>query len=444
MPDRLMADRVRNRQARENARSIDHPVRPPERSNCGPASGIGQLAQPGTGADASQEAEARLAAERGQSPRSGPPSFDLSHVRVHTDPAAAARAQALRAAAFTLGRDVYFAAGRFRPDTEPGRALIAHELAHVSQQHRDGRTRLQLAPETTAGPQATGPKQATGSTQQAPGAAASGDLRLPWSHGDYNAFEVTSSGVRFLVALPKEGEKEVRAAIPRLARQISTDNDRIPASARVMTCFITASTTRYTSWKGKPALILNPPDDVNRAAVAHEMGHARFFALTQAQAGPAGSAAPGHDVALRVADLYLRLEATNKPPDLTKAAGLMMVDPSWWSPGAKSEHPWSDPDEFFASAKEAYQVNPKGLRASIARAEKVDPAIHALGAELLAMLDALYGKGSMPAKTLPKDRTDAAEQELAGLSVVSPVEDSDHELYPQLHYLLHPDARPGT
>ena len=145
-------------------------------------------------------------------------------------------------------------------------------------------------------------------------------MQLPWSHGDYNAFEVTSSGVRFLVALPKEGEKEVRAAIPQLAQQINTDNAQIQASARVMTCFITASTTRYTSWKGKPALILNPPEDVNRAAVAHEMGHARFFALTHAPSvqapdkqtpgEPAGSGAPAHDVALRVADLYLRLEAT--------------------------------------------------------------------------------------------------------------------------------------
>ena len=60
------------------------------------------------------------------------------------------------------------------------------------------------------------------------------------------------------------------------------------------------------------------------------------------------------------------------------------------------------------------------------------------------MLAAFYGHGSMPTKTLPKDRTDAAEKELARTQAVSPVEDSDHELWPRLHYLLHPDARPGN
>ncbi|MFL5493808.1 MAG: DUF4157 domain-containing protein [Gemmatimonadales bacterium] len=69
----------------------------------------------------------------------GIPSFlDRSHglgdARMHTDTRAAQAAEALGAQAFTLGRDVYFASGRFAPDTPAGRKLLAHELTHVAQQ----------------------------------------------------------------------------------------------------------------------------------------------------------------------------------------------------------------------------------------------------------------------------------------------------------------------
>jgi hypothetical protein len=60
--------------------------------------------------------------------------FDLGGVRLHTDSAAASLAFRLRAHAFTVGPHIFFAAGRFQPQTRPGLALLAHELAHVSQQ----------------------------------------------------------------------------------------------------------------------------------------------------------------------------------------------------------------------------------------------------------------------------------------------------------------------
>jgi hypothetical protein len=59
---------------------------------------------------------------------------DFSHVRVHTDAAAARTAESVRARAYTVGRDVVFGAGQFMPDTAAGQRLIAHELAHVIQQ----------------------------------------------------------------------------------------------------------------------------------------------------------------------------------------------------------------------------------------------------------------------------------------------------------------------
>ena len=61
---------------------------------------------------------------------------DFSAVRVHEGQ------QALRigALAFTLGENLFFAPGQFRPDHPHGRQLLGHELAHVLQQ-RSGRVR---------------------------------------------------------------------------------------------------------------------------------------------------------------------------------------------------------------------------------------------------------------------------------------------------------------
>lgn len=65
-------------------------------------------------------------------PRLG--SRDLSGVRLHTDTRAAESASALNATAFTCGRDIYFGEGRYQPETQEGKRLMAHELTHVAQQ----------------------------------------------------------------------------------------------------------------------------------------------------------------------------------------------------------------------------------------------------------------------------------------------------------------------
>jgi hypothetical protein len=59
---------------------------------------------------------------------------DFSQVRVHTDAKAAASARAVNALAYTVGRDVVFGAGRYRPGGNEGQHLLAHELTHVVQQ----------------------------------------------------------------------------------------------------------------------------------------------------------------------------------------------------------------------------------------------------------------------------------------------------------------------
>jgi hypothetical protein len=61
---------------------------------------------------------------------------DFASVRVHVGP----QAERIGAVAFTMGSDIYFAPGRFQPDTVQGQQLLGHELAHVVQQ-RVGRVR---------------------------------------------------------------------------------------------------------------------------------------------------------------------------------------------------------------------------------------------------------------------------------------------------------------
>lgn len=59
---------------------------------------------------------------------------DFSAVRVHDDSAANASAHDVDAHAYTVGQDIVFGAGQYQPQTDSGRYLLAHELAHTVQQ----------------------------------------------------------------------------------------------------------------------------------------------------------------------------------------------------------------------------------------------------------------------------------------------------------------------
>lgn len=58
----------------------------------------------------------------------------FADVRVHDDARSHGAARALHANAFTWGQHIHFGAGRFRPDSERGLHLLAHELTHTVQQ----------------------------------------------------------------------------------------------------------------------------------------------------------------------------------------------------------------------------------------------------------------------------------------------------------------------
>jgi len=58
----------------------------------------------------------------------------LNDVRIISDAKATQIADQLDARAFTVGNNIWFSHGEFRPDTVDGRRLLAHELAHTVQQ----------------------------------------------------------------------------------------------------------------------------------------------------------------------------------------------------------------------------------------------------------------------------------------------------------------------
>ena len=76
-----------------------------------------------------QQVDSRLAGDVGAAL-----GDSLADVRVHNDDHAAALSRAVSARAFTVGRDIFFGAGEYRPAAPQGRELLTHELAHVVQQ----------------------------------------------------------------------------------------------------------------------------------------------------------------------------------------------------------------------------------------------------------------------------------------------------------------------
>jgi len=65
-------------------------------------------------------------------PRMG---YDFSDVRVHTDSSANQSAKDINALAYTHGNNIVFAQNQYRPESNDGRHLMAHELTHVVQQN---------------------------------------------------------------------------------------------------------------------------------------------------------------------------------------------------------------------------------------------------------------------------------------------------------------------
>lgn len=68
---------------------------------------------------------------------------DFSRVRVHNDAQASVASSAIQAQAYTAGHHLVFGQGQYSPHTRAGQHLIAHELAHVTQQAQGGTPAIQ-------------------------------------------------------------------------------------------------------------------------------------------------------------------------------------------------------------------------------------------------------------------------------------------------------------
>ncbi|MGZ8439047.1 MAG: eCIS core domain-containing protein [Candidatus Limnocylindrales bacterium] len=58
----------------------------------------------------------------------------FADVRIHADGGAGRPVEGFDSLAYTVGRDIFFAPGHYRPATREGQRLILHELTHVRQQ----------------------------------------------------------------------------------------------------------------------------------------------------------------------------------------------------------------------------------------------------------------------------------------------------------------------
>jgi hypothetical protein len=270
------------------------------------------------------------------------------------------------------------------------------------------------------------------------GAAARAQLKPDFEkqHDDNYLAGYTIGGISIRLSIAATERPTVEANLVGITGAIKEANAAISDPRfHVRLCAIVDTTTRFTTYRQQPILTL-APRDANPGVARHELGHATFDYLRKIQR----TRSPLHSTALQIADIYARLAAT-KPVRATKktrdvdtgkdtsvemtfAAGLWIADPPQWSnePGIRSEHPWSDADELFASAREAFFTNRQGLEASIARFADHDPAVRAPAHELVAVLDALSrGKPPPPSKhASSKEAKDA----LSRTSFASPAEDS--------------------
>jgi LysM repeat protein len=184
-----------------------------------PASGTQQRPPDGQHPTVESDGERRLDSLNG-SGRPLPPSVrsffeprfgrSFGDVRVHTSTGADEAADSLHAEAFTVGNHIAFAAGNFRPTARSGRALLAHELAHVVQQSSAGRsTRIhrQAATASTSG----------GQPQQSP----------PAESEKATTYVVKPGDTLWDIAERQYGDGRLWPAIYRANRDSIDDPDRI-------------------------------------------------------------------------------------------------------------------------------------------------------------------------------------------------------------------------
>jgi hypothetical protein len=80
--------------------------------------------------------------------------YDFSNVKIHTDQTAAESAKDVNAKAYTVGNNVVFNEGQYNTESNEGKKLMAHELAHVVQNFKNtGTEKIQTQRRRRRGPE---------------------------------------------------------------------------------------------------------------------------------------------------------------------------------------------------------------------------------------------------------------------------------------------------
>ena len=338
--------------------------------------------------------------------------YDFSKVKVHTDAVAARSAQSINALAYTSGNNIVFNNGKYSPQTDSGKRLLGHELTHVVQQeHKIRKIQRDAIP---------------------------ADLKLPCKWGDYFFEDNGINGIRILIGMA-EADRKSLPPLKNIAAQIESDNKIIPdPKFQVKICIISPSTTRFALYLGEPVLMIDP-SDASVETIRHELGHAVFHFISHNKDAKINKQVKAENWIIDLADIFLQLKEIilKKDKDNSITANFI-VDPSEWSPGAKQEHP-GDVDEFFASAKEAYQTDKKALKSTFVKYGKQNKKVSELGTRLLSLLEFLFAKSKLTKQAIASD-PDKIKEYLGGISEPSKVEDtlSSHQL---TDMLLSPDKR---
>lgn len=144
-----IADRVMRMSASANPASINAALEKnsihPKRS---PGAGDTALVQGFNFADVASRSAGSALEQRTQSFMESRFQSNFSDVRIHTGSPASTLNHELSARAFTLGSDIFFAAGQYAPGTVRGNHLIAHELTHTLQQKNSGGRYIQKQDDT--------------------------------------------------------------------------------------------------------------------------------------------------------------------------------------------------------------------------------------------------------------------------------------------------------
>jgi len=345
---------------------------------------------------------------------------DFSRIRIHTDAVAVSSAQAVNANAYTLGQHIVFDSQQYAPASDHGKRLLAHELAHVVQQHSDASPLLARQPASPS-PQVQGqPGSAQQSTCSKLNLSA---LNLPRKNNNgAQFFEETSKDIRFLVAVGKGQAAAVKGKVNKLASHIDRLNLLITdPSSQIKLVIVTDGTSEHRSLCGQPVLIIDPKE-FDAQTVVHETIHGVTDHLRQQSQGTGAQAANAKKFLDKVADIFLQLSGLTinvSPGNPVVATNL--VDPSILNPQKGPEHPGQNMDEFLASAVAAYLLNKTLLKQKIQEFGKKDPKVKQAGNELMELLGALSGTLMFTNKPLLTGVTEFIFPSLSILSLISPL-----------------------